>query len=148
MIAWLFWQIRGFSITDLYCMYLDLKRFNAEFSIFISRLYKIGIFFYIPWKSPAQNGRSDLTPRILTFYWSQAPPLTTIASSFCMLPVVSCFISAAHTSSTFAKDFFQEETILKSIFFSCYVTAYKSTKIWMLANKKTVEVNMQILIGF
>ena len=51
MIAWLFWQIRGFSITDLYCMYLDLKRFNAEFPIFTLRLYKIGIFFTSPGKA-------------------------------------------------------------------------------------------------
>ena len=45
-----------------------------------------------------------------------------------MLPVVSCFISAAHTSSTFAKDFFQEVPILK-VYFS-YQSIAKFELFW------------------
>ena len=50
-----------------------ISNFNFNEILFTARLHKIE--FLHPWKSNAQNGRSDSTPRILTSWKGQSLPI-------------------------------------------------------------------------
>ena len=68
--------IKSFPILSTF-YFINSKNFNTEFPTLMRFCLQQGLYkieFLHPWKSHAQNGRSDSTPRILTSWIGQSLP--------------------------------------------------------------------------